>query len=304
MELGASISYIELEHALMNAAGLVKDLVGVKRFAASPVSAVVLGSITVEARMGNSGNVYYKDAGLRFALNSLGMPNKGLKYLREKDRLERMVAICHTAGKPLIINIAGFTAKEYGILAKFAVEAGVDAVEVNLGCPNIKDKCPACYSREQTADIANEVNGAVRGRAPVFYKFGPMPDAEFLESQTLLLLDAKGASGFTVTNTYGGGLYFDRADKPVISELRRGGVSGSALLPIGLGMVDQIRQIVGNRAVVIGVGGISTGEHVRQYLLAGADAVQANTVCSDRDGNPGVYGDILADYIDLLPEEG
>lgn len=74
------------------------------------------------------------------------------------------------------------------------------------------------------------------------------------------------------------------------------GLSGTAMLPIGLGQVKQLREHLREEIGVIGVGGISTGWHIMAYLSVGADAVQASTAYWNANCNPGVYSDILQHY--------
>src|SRR5678816_1242451 len=105
---GITIGNVELEHPLMNAAGYCKDIGHVKELVASASSAVVVGSITVEPRSGNSGDVYFNSP--CFALNSLGIPNRGAVFY--KQQLPLLAEQVHSAGKPIIVNIAGFTIAE------------------------------------------------------------------------------------------------------------------------------------------------------------------------------------------------
>src|SRR3989344_7609922 len=125
-----------LEHPIMNGAGLVKRLEDVREFARTSLSAIVVGSGTMEERLGNSGSVFDGEENL-FTVNSLGIPNPGLEYY--KRNLPYMVQIAHDHDKALIFSAAGFTPKEFAILTEMAFESGVDGVEQNWGCPNIVD---------------------------------------------------------------------------------------------------------------------------------------------------------------------
>ncbi|MDO8691281.1 MAG: dihydroorotate dehydrogenase, partial [Dehalococcoidia bacterium] len=132
-DLAVRLMGLALEHPLMNAAGTCKSLDEVKQLSRASTSAIMVGSITLQERAGNSGNVYV--AGPRFSLNSLGMPNPGASYYEK--HLPTMAALAHDAGKPLLVSVAGFTPPEYGELAAVAFDGGADAVELNLGCPNV-----------------------------------------------------------------------------------------------------------------------------------------------------------------------
>jgi dihydroorotate dehydrogenase (fumarate) len=80
MDLTFKLAGITLEHPLMNAAGMCKTTPQVIRLARSAVAAVMVGSITMEPRAGNQGNVFWQDPAGRYSLNSLGLPNPGSAY--------------------------------------------------------------------------------------------------------------------------------------------------------------------------------------------------------------------------------
>jgi dihydroorotate dehydrogenase len=129
--------YLGMRHRLypplMNGGGCCKTVEHVEELSQSLAGGIVLGSFTKDDRPGNIGNVWSVENGT--GLNSLGMPNKGRDYLEE--HLPEMVAIAHDREKALIVNVAGFNPSEYAILAATAFNKGADAVELNLGCPNV-----------------------------------------------------------------------------------------------------------------------------------------------------------------------
>ena len=136
MELQVSLAGIHFEHPLMNAAGtcrLVEGVDGVRELVRSATAAIMVGPITVEPRTGNSGEVYW--ANEKFSLNSLGWPSPGKGYYQQ--HLLTMVSLAHNSGKPLFVNIAGFTPSEYAVLTEMALQKGVDLAELDLGCPNL-----------------------------------------------------------------------------------------------------------------------------------------------------------------------
>jgi len=109
MELQTEVAGIRLEHPLMNAAGTCKSLQDVKDLSRSASAAVMVGSITMEPRTGNTGDVYW--AGPMFSLNSLSLPNRGAPFYKEV--IPEMVACAHDKGKPLFVSVAGFSPEEY-----------------------------------------------------------------------------------------------------------------------------------------------------------------------------------------------
>lgn len=120
---------------VMNGAGSVKLPKHVLEIAKSQSGGVILGSITVDERLGNEGTTYFADSSTSFSLNSKGLPNPGLAYY--KKHLPGMVKTAHRFGKPLIVSVAGFSPDEYAHLARTAFEKGADGVELNFGCPNV-----------------------------------------------------------------------------------------------------------------------------------------------------------------------
>ena len=148
MDLKVNLAGMSLEHPLMNAAGTCKLLEGQEGFnelVRSATAAIMVGSITLEPRPGNSGNVFWSDD--LFSLNSSGLPNPGLEYYQ--NHLPKMLSLARQAPKPLFVSIVGFSVEEYVQLTEFALATGADLVELNLSCPNIWDegrqKSLACF---------------------------------------------------------------------------------------------------------------------------------------------------------------
>jgi dihydroorotate dehydrogenase len=180
MTSGGALSGIRLEHPLMNGAGTCKTLEDVERLVPSSVSAVVVGSITVEPRLGNEGQTYWSDA--TSSLNSLGLPNRGEPYYRR--HLGAMVRAAHAAGKPLVLSVAGFSPDEYVRLAALGRDAGADLAELNLACPNVWDggrqKRIACFDLGAVEAILRRVEAFLDAPPPVGLKLSPFSDPHAL----------------------------------------------------------------------------------------------------------------------------
>lgn len=307
---------IELEHPVLNAAGTCKSPRDVEVFARSAVAAIVVGSITVAPRAGNTGTVYWP--GGTFSVNALGLPNRGLDEYAEQ--LPRMVEIAHEAGKPLIVSIAGFDVAEYRQMAEVVGAAGVDLIEVNLACPNVWDggaqKRIACFDPRQTAAVCAQVGAALDAlaaagggrRVPYGVKISPFSDpAALAELADVLGRAATSGSGagagpggpafVTAVNTFPNALVVDAAGRPVL-DVELAGLSGPALKPIGLGQVRQLRRLLPDTVALVGAGGITNGHDVVDYQRAGAVVVQAATAFWNRGEDPTVFGEILSGWID------
>ncbi len=305
MDTSVTIAGITLEHPLMNAAGTCKVLEDVERLATSATAAIVVGSYTMDARVGNSGTTYGMSRHERFSLNSLGLPNPGIQYL-EKN-LKEMVTIAHQAEKPLFVSITGFAPPEYELLLECAFDSGADMVELNLGCPNVwngqlQHKIPS-FSPPTISEILHFVQraGHRNPKKPICVKLSPFSDP------TLLQIIARGISicpyvqCITSMNTFPNAFAFEEnsLEKQLLSpQDGYGGMAGPAIKAIGLGQVKQLRRSFDDYMSLIGVGGITSGWDMMEYLAVGAQAVQVATAYCNRGEE--IFGEILTEYLDLL----
>lgn len=289
----ATLAGVALEHPLLNAAGTVRSPDDVERMARSAVAAVTVGSITLQARSGNQGEVYAPREG--YSINALGMPNRGADFYREA--LPKMVATVHAAGKPLIASVAGFCPEEYGELARLVADAGADLVELNLGCPNVWEEGEQhrIMSFDPTL-IAQSVAAAAEVTAPIGVKLSPLSDPVLLQEVAAVLADSP--VRFVVScNTFPNGLTLRPDGRPAI-DVGFGGVSGPAMKPIALGQVAQLRAALPAEIDLVGTGGVRQGADIDDLLGVGAVAVGAATAFWNAGEDPGAYGDLLADWID------
>lgn len=227
---------------------------------------LAIKAVTVEPRAGNAApRVTEFHAGM---LNAIGLANVGLDAFR-KERLPWLRARLQHAR--VLVNVAGRTAQEFGeIVRALDDEDGFVAFELNVSCPNVKEGGAIFSARE---DLLAEVVRTARAatRRPLIIKLAPnVPDIGAMAAVAV----AEGADGLTLINT-APGLLFDVRTRRAVLGNGTGGVSGPALLPIGVHAVYQARRRVD--VPIIGVGGIRTGMDAVQYLLAGATLVQIGT---------------------------
>jgi len=295
----------KLEHPVMNSAGTCKTLEDVRKFSRSAVSAVNIGSATLLERAGNSGKTYWSDG--TKSLNSIGLRNGGKPYYQQ--HLGEMVSMARAAGKPVIFSVAGFSPGEYAELALLGCEADVDFVELNLGCPNIwgheGQKAIPSANQELTEAVLAEVYtaiGAMLSRTIV--KVTPLEPDEIRERSLLVV---KYGVGVAAVNTDPNRSENDDHGQPVIdarddagNRIVVGGMAGKALYPKAATNVLNWSEAVGDDWPLIGIGGVNSGAEVGNFLSSGAVAVALATRYFDSNEDPGVFGDILADYLDLL----
>lgn len=274
-----TIGSLELEQPYMNAAcSVAKSFEDLDALLATQAGAVLIGSITPEDRDGNPEPRWFAGDNLGFALNSFGMPNNGSEWY--KENLPEMVKRSHEANKPLFLSVAGFSVEDYIELAKLGEEAGVDCIELNLGCPNTAEAGRPnpifSFDLETLEQITQKVEKAL-DHTPYTLKLSPYSNPAEL-SRTAAVVAKSGALGVVTSNTFPSA-YWEAADGTSVIGPNEGlaGASGEAMLPIALGQVRQFRAQLPESKVVIGVGGISSPEHVKKYLHAGATAVQVAT---------------------------
>ena len=227
---------------------------------------LVIKAVTADARSGNPApRVAEFPAGM---INSVGLANPGPAVVRN----EKLPWLAHRLARArVLINIAGRSADEYGEIIRFLDDAaGFHAYELNVSCPNVKEGGAIIATREDL--LAEAVAAARRAtKRPMSVKLAPnVPDIGRMAE----ICVAEGADALTLINTMPGLLFDPETRRPVLGA-GSGGVSGPALLPIGVHAVARARQRV--TVPLIGVGGIRTAEDAVQYLLAGANLVQIGT---------------------------
>jgi dihydroorotate dehydrogenase (NAD+) catalytic subunit len=248
-----------------------------RRVAEAGAGAVVTKSVGVEARFGYPNpTVVQADAGL---INAMGLPNPGIRDFSEE------IAYAKTVLKvPLIVSVFGYTAEEYAVAASKAVEAGADAVELNVSCPHVKDTGHEIGQNSRT--LAEVVEGVKAGvGSPVVVKLSPnVTDVVEIAKAAV----RAGADALTAVNTVKALAIDVDAQMPVLSNVR-GGLSGSAIKPIALRCVYDIFE-ADLKVPIFGCGGVGGWRDAVEFLLAGASAVQIGTAVAMDD--LGVFGEV------------
>jgi dihydroorotate dehydrogenase (NAD+) catalytic subunit len=227
---------------------------------------LVTKAVTPEYRAGNPApRVTEFAAGM---MNSIGLANVGLAEFRaEKLPWLRQ----HLQDARVLVNVAGRTTEDYlEVVGALDSEPGFVGFELNLSCPNVKEG-GAVFSSDPA--LLTEVVAAVRARTsrPLVVKLAPnVPDIGGIAEAAV----RAGADGLTLINTIPGLLFDVETRRPLLGA-GTGGVSGPAVLPVGVHAVWQARRRV--QVPIIGVGGIRSADDAVQYLLAGANLVQVGT---------------------------
>ncbi len=291
-DLSVNIAGLRMKNPLMLASGIMDEtgesmLMAVKKGA----GAVVTKSVGLEASEGHRNPTAFEVGGGLGLLNAMGLPNPGI------DDYEREVRIALTGGAPVIGSVFGRDGKDFSYLAGKMEDYGASAVELNLSCPHAKGLgMDIGADPEEVRAIVSSVSSSVS--IPVFAKL--TPNVPNIGEIALSAVDG-GAAGVVAINTVKGMLISPEAGLPILGN-KVGGLSGPAILPVGIRSVFEIRQRFvkeENDAVIIGVGGLSSAYDALQYIMAGADAVQIGSAI--RWKGPAVFGEIeggLAEFMD------
>lgn len=231
------------------------------------VGGLVSKTVTVHPRPGNPPpRIWETPSGM---LNSIGLENKGADYFLAES-LPKMKQLAQNGGPRVIVNIGGESIDEFVQLAERFSAAGVDALEVNLSCPNVQEG-RLLFSTD--GRLTEQALRAVKRVAtvPVFAKLSPnVTDIGAIARAA----EQGGADGITAINTLIG-MAIDWRKRRTILARGIGGLSGPAIKPVALRMVHEIARTV--RIPVLGVGGVRSAEDVLEFVCAGASAVQIGT---------------------------
>lgn len=258
---------LKLQNPLIMASGILGETgASLRRVAEWGAGAVTTKSIGMEPRTGNiNPTVVELDYGL---LNAMNLPNPGINaFISELN-------LAIESGVPVIGSIFGKDARDFSQLARKMSKCGVVAIELNLSCPHAKGFGAELGNNPQ---MILEITSAVRNEVtlPVFVKLTP-------NTSDIVALAAAAVSGgcdaVVAINTVKGMALSPEMGTPILSA-KIGGYSGPAIKPIGLRCVFEIAQ-ASLGIPIIGVGGITTGRDVIEYIMAGAEAVQVGTAIS------------------------
>ncbi|WP_126452085.1 dihydroorotate dehydrogenase [Sulfuriflexus mobilis] len=251
---------------LSGCVGFGHEYTRVEGFSHADVGGVCLKGTTLEPRLGNAPHrVYETPAGM---LNAIGLQNPGARYV-----VDEILPTLDFSETRYIANISGSSVEEYAEVAKIFDDSAIDAMEINISCPNVKEGGVAFGN---DPDMSARVVEACRANTskPLITKLSP--------NQTDIAENARrcieaGTDGLAVINTLMGMAIDIEQRRPVIGN-NQGGLSGPAIKPVALLKVHQVYQATkGHNIPIIGQGGITTAEDALEFLIAGATTVGVGT---------------------------
>ncbi len=200
-------------------------------------------------------------------LNSVGLQNPGVDAFIEQELPE-----LKKHDLAIIANISGNTPEEYGVMCEKLSAAGVDMIEVNISCPNVKAGGLAYGTKPE---LAAEVTKVAKEHATVPVMVKLSPNVTDITEIAKAVADA-GADALSLINTLRGMRIDINTHRPIL-KMNTGGLSGPAVLPVAVRMVWEVASAV--NLPILGMGGVAKGEDAAQLMLAGASAVAVGTAC-------------------------
>ena len=251
---------------LSGCVGFGEEYTRVEGFSNRDVGAVVLKGTTGDPRLGNPPHrVYETPMGM---LNASGLQNPGVDKV-----VDDILPGLDFSETRFIANVSGSTIEEYARVTKRFDDSPIDAIEINISCPNVKE---GGVQFGNDPEMSARVVAACRNQTskPIITKLSP--NQTDIQDNARLCIEA-GTDGFAVINTVMGMAIDAEARTPVIGNVR-GGLSGPAIKPIALLKVREVYEVASRHEVpIIGQGGISNATDAIEFMIAGASAVGVGT---------------------------
>ncbi len=265
VNLNVNIGALNLKNPVLTASGTFgygtefADFIDLNR-----LGGFIVKGTTLEPRQGNDyPRMAETPSGM---LNAVGLQNKGVDYFID----EIYPSIRHLDSK-IIVNVSGAKVDDYAeVCRRIASRTDIEAVEINISCPNVKQGGMAFGT---TTAGASQVTKAVRAAFPgvVIVKLSPnVTDV----TEIAKAVEAEGADAVSLINTLMGMAIDVERMRPCLSTIT-GGLSGPAVRPVAVRMVWQTAKAV--NIPVVGLGGIMNGRDALEFILAGATAVEFGT---------------------------
>ena len=267
--LSTSFAGLELTNPTILASGILGySAQSLSRITKGGAGAVVTKSVGTEPRVGYSNpTVVQADSGL---INAMGLPNPGIDVYAEEIKFSKTILRV-----PVIVSVFGYSAEDYAVVAKKAIAAGADAVELNVSCPHVKQTgAEIGQSPKFLTEVVLQVKAAIN--KPLIVKLSPnVADIAVLARAAV----EAGADALTAVNTLKAMAIDSETMRPILSN-SKGGLSGPAVKPVALRCVFDIHEAL-NDVPIIGCGGVTNWRDAIEFFLAGASAVQIGTAVAE-----------------------
>lgn len=269
VRVAVNLPGLKMKNPVMPASGTFGfgDVPQARKYDLNRLGAIVIKTTTPQARTGNpQPQIAVLGDGV---LNSVGLTNPGVKVVAEEKipQLKRQYP-----DLPLVASVGGASVEDYvKVTQQLVATKLVDALEINISCPNVKHGGMAFGTDPKIAEKLTQAVKAASGGVPVYVKLTPNV-TDIVEIAKAV--EAGGADGLSMINTLLGMKINLKTRKPVLGNVM-GGLSGTAIKPLAIRMIYQVSHAV--NIPIIGEGGIASAEDVIEFFLAGASAVQVGS---------------------------
>jgi dihydroorotate dehydrogenase (NAD+) catalytic subunit len=251
---------------LSGCVGFGEEYTRVEGFSNREVGAIVLKGTTGAPRLGNPPHRVYETAS--GMLNAIGLQNPGVDTV-----VRQILPALDFSETRFIANACGSTIEEYVEVTRRFDDSPIDAIEINISCPNVKE---GGVQFGNVPEMSARVVAACRRvtKKPLITKLSP--NQTDIRDNARRCIDA-GTDAFAVINTVTGMAIDLDTRRPVIGH-GQGGLSGPAIKPIALLKVKEVYEVAGPRRIpIIGQGGIASARDALEFIVAGASAVGVGT---------------------------
>jgi dihydroorotate dehydrogenase (NAD+) catalytic subunit len=271
---------------LSGCVGFGEEYTRVAGYSNRDVGAVCLKGTTLKSRLGNAPHrICETPMGM---LNAIGLQNPGVDKV-----VDEILPSLDFRETRYIANVSGSTIEEYVAVTRRFEDSPIDAIEINISCPNVKQGGVEFGNVPTMSARVVEACRAVTGK-PLITKLSPN-QADISENARVCI--EAGTDGFAVINTLIG-MAVDIESRRAIIGNNKGGLSGPAIKPIALAKVHTVYQVARRHKVpIIGQGGVTSAADAIEFLLAGASAVGVGTALFY---DPLICGKINAGIVDYL----
>ena len=266
VDLSVKVGHVELLNPILLASGTCGFGRELSEYMdLSQIGGICSKGITILPREGNPGcSVAETASGM---LNSVGLQNPGLEVF-----LNNELPFMQGLQTKVIVNVAGHSEEDYQRMVESlgASDCRVDALELNLSCPNVKE---GCMTIGASAEGVYSIMRSLRGLTdkPLWVKLTPNVTSI---TETALAAQEAGGDAVVLINTLMGMAIDIKSRRPILQN-NTGGLSGPAIKPIALRMINECYRVL--TIPIVGVGGIMDSGDVIEFMLAGASAVEIGT---------------------------
>lgn len=251
---------------LSGCVGFGEEYTRIAGFSNRDTGAIVLKGTTGKPRLGNPPHrVTETPYGM---INAIGLQNPGVQHV-----VAKILPTLDFNETRFIANVCGSTIEEYAEVTRLFNDSPIDAMEINISCPNVKE---GGVQFGNYPEMSARVVAACRRetKKPLITKLSP--NQTDIRENARLCIEA-GSDGLSVINTISGMAIDAQTRRAVIGNVQ-GGISGPAIKPIALLKVKQVYEVAGPKGIpIIGQGGIASVQDALEFLIAGATAVGLGT---------------------------